>query len=65
MSKEAVVTIRLSFDQLDLGFMLGKPVSDAEFEAEVINQTYEDLYTYLRSEPINMWAEIDIKENNA
>lgn len=64
MSLKAKVTIELDYDQKSLGFMLGKTISEDEFVDEVHNQVYEDIYTYLRSEPIKFWASMEITEDN-
>lgn len=63
MNRKATVTIVLEYSASELRVMRDEDFPDEEFGNVVEEQVYEDLRTYLLSEPIHNFATIEIEDN--
>jgi hypothetical protein len=61
-NKKATVTITLEYDLESLRFMLGEDFPESEFAERVEEQVYADVFEYIRSTPLEHWADFSVEE---
>lgn len=59
MSKKINIKFELNYDLDDLRFMVGEDFPEEEFRERVIEQAFHDIEEMQRSEPIDVWGELE------
>ena len=59
MSKKINIKFELNYDLDDLRFMVGEDFPEEQFRERVIEQAFHDIEEMQRSEPIDVWADVE------
>lgn len=59
MSKKINIKFELNYDLDDLRFMVGEDFPEEQFRERVIEQAFHDIEEMQRSEPIDVWADLE------